>query len=42
MLRYAAMEPFKGQNLFDFIETFQNDDCKAYLTNLKWHGGFKM
>lgn len=32
---------FKGKNILDFMERFPNDDaCKAYLAELKWHDGF--
>jgi len=35
------MKRFKGENILDFSKTFQNDDdCKAYLADLKWHDGF--
>src|SRR5690625_431408 len=36
------MRAFKGENLLNFSNTFQkDDDCKAYLANLKWNNGFK-
>lgn len=32
---------FKGKNILDFLEVFPDDDaCKAYLAELKWHDGF--
>lgn len=36
------MELFKGENILDFGDSFENDDdCKAYLADLKWQDGFK-
>ncbi len=36
------MDIFKGQNLIEFSEHFITDDnCKEYLTNIKWKSGFK-
>ncbi|MEB3801986.1 IS1595 family transposase [Flavobacterium columnare] len=35
------MEVFKGQNLLEFAECFKTDeDCKKYLSDLKWKEGF--
>ncbi|WP_428224999.1 IS1595 family transposase [Flavobacterium sp.] len=35
------MEIFKGQNLLEFAECFKTDeDCKKYLSDLKWKEGF--
>lgn len=35
------MDKFTGQNILDFMEVFPNDDeCKRYLAELKWHDGF--
>jgi predicted RNA-binding Zn-ribbon protein involved in translation (DUF1610 family) len=35
------MEIFKGKNILDFMKVFPDDDsCKKYLSNLKWHDGF--
>lgn len=36
------MDIFKGQNLIEFSEHFKTDeDCKKYLSKLKWENGFK-
>lgn len=36
------MEQFKGTNLIDFIECFDNDEkCKDYLAHIKWSEGFQ-
>lgn len=36
------MDIFQGQNLLEFSEHFKSDDnCKAYLANIKWGNGFK-
>ncbi len=35
------MEIFKGQNLIQFAERFKSDeDCKIYLSEIKWKNGF--
>lgn len=35
------MKDFKGQSILNFMKVFPNDDaCKAYLADLKWHDGF--
>ena len=35
------MEILKGQNLLEFAECFKTDeDCKKYLSDLKWKEGF--
>lgn len=35
------MEIFKGQNLIEFAERFKtNEDCKEYLSEIKWSEGF--
>jgi len=35
------MEQFKGTNLIDFIDYFDNDEkCKDYLAQIKWSSGF--
>ncbi len=36
------MELFRGQNLLEFAERFKTDeDCKEYLSGLKWKDSFK-
>ena len=36
------MELFRGQNLLEFAERFKTDeDCKEYLSELKWKDSFK-
>ena len=36
-----VFEDFKGQNLFEFMERFPDDEsCKAYLAEYKWNEGF--
>jgi transposase-like protein/predicted RNA-binding Zn-ribbon protein involved in translation (DUF1610 family) len=36
------MENFKGQNILNLVKEFPDDDaCKAYLSKIKWHDGFK-
>jgi len=36
------MELFQGQNLLEFAEYFKTDlDCKEYLSEMKWKGGYK-
>jgi len=36
------MELFRGQNLLEFAERFKtNEDCKEYLSELKWKDAFK-
>ncbi len=35
------MEPFRGQNILNFIKELPDDDsCKAYLAKIKWQDGF--
>ena len=35
------MELFKGTNLIDFIDRFDNEEkCKKYLAEIKWANGF--
>jgi transposase-like protein len=35
------MDIFKGQNLLEFSERFKtNEDCKSYLSEIKWGNGF--
>lgn len=35
------MEQFKGQSILNFLKELPNDDaCKAYLAQIKWHDGF--
>lgn len=35
------MEQFKGTNLIDFIDRFNNEEkCKKYLADIKWANGF--
>jgi len=36
------MDIFKGQNLLEFSDRFKtDDDCKKYLSEIKWKDGFK-
>ena len=36
------MNVFKGQNLLEFSDRFKTDeDCKGYLAEIKWRGGFE-
>ena len=36
------MDIFKGQNLLEFFDRFKTDkDCKKYLAEIKWKGGFE-
>lgn len=36
------MDIFKGQNLLEFSDRFKTDaDCKKYLADIKWKGGFE-
>jgi hypothetical protein len=36
------MNIFKGQNLLEFSDWFKTDeDCKEYLAEIKWEGGFE-
>jgi len=36
------MNIFKGQNLLEFSDRFKTDDqCKKYLAEIKWKGGFE-
>lgn len=36
------MEDFKGQNILNLVKEFPDDlSCKAYLSKIKWHDGFK-
>ena len=36
------MDIFKGQNLLEFSYRFKTDkDCKRYLSEIKWKGGFE-
>ena len=36
------MEPFKGESIIDFFDTFKTDlDCLEYLASIKWKEDFK-
>lgn len=36
------MDIFKGQNLLEFTKAFKtNEDCKLYLSKVKWENGYK-
>lgn len=36
------MDSFKSESIVDFFETFKNEeDCLAYLAEIKWKNGFK-
>ena len=41
VFKISDMEEFEGQDILNFIKELPGDEsCKAYLSKIKWKGGF--